>query len=361
MENNNANLNPDNSTTENQSSPVVQADETAETSLSLRRSPRVKRPRIPCGCCTTGMHVRTFTNIMGRRPLHTPSATAAQRSVKRKRVSRINPTTPAETGAEAEAIERPSTQTPRDRNNVGVSKRLGSIGRRRPIFAAATGRRVEECGEISFEATPTQTSGNSNNSGELPSVQVLPTKRLCLPPIPTDVAEDVEVATTALGPRSAQSVSLNMNLTVNIFSAFRNAATQTAIDNNQSTPIDAVDLQENADTQATANTSAVEDKKNDTFLIPFAEIKSEPESQAPSVFGDEDSNTIVNSTLLSTCKEESFTLPRPKEYYRQNPPSLEQSSSDEEDEADEEDEEDEEDKEDEENAEKSPESTIGFE
>ncbi|XP_060661646.1 uncharacterized protein LOC132795147 [Drosophila nasuta] len=320
MENNNANLNPDNSTTENQSSPVGQTDETAETSLTLRRSPRVKRPRIPCDCCTTGMHVRTFTNIMGRRPLHTPRATAAQRSVKRKRVSQINPTTPAETGA----VERPSTRTPRDRNNVGVPKRLRSIRRRRPIFTAATGRRVEECGEISFEATPTQTSGNSNNNGELASVQVLPPKRPCLPPIPTVVAADVDVATTALGPQSAQGVSLNMNFTVNIFSAFRNAATQT----------DALDLQENADTQATANTSAVEDKKK--ILIPFEEIKSESASQAPSVFGDKESNTIVNSTLLSTCKEESFTLPRPKEYYRQNPPSLEQSSSDEEDEEDEE-------------------------
>ncbi|XP_060661630.1 uncharacterized protein LOC132795139 isoform X2 [Drosophila nasuta] len=235
-------------------------------------------------------------------------------------------------------------------SDVGVPKRLRSIRRRRPIFTAATGRRVEECGEISFEATPTQTSGNSNNNGELASVQVLPPKRPCLPPIPTVVAADVDVATTALGPQSAQGVSLNMNFTVNLFSAFGNAATKTEFDNNQSTPIDARNLQENADTQATANTSAVEDKKK--ILIPFEEIKSEPASQAPSVFGDEESNTIVNSTLLSTCKEESFTLPRPKEYYRQNPPSLEQSSSDEENEEDEEDEEDE-------GSEESPESTRG--
>ncbi|XP_051858403.1 uncharacterized protein LOC117565081 isoform X1 [Drosophila albomicans] len=334
MENNNANLNPDNSTTENQSSPVGQTDETAETSLTLRRSPRVKRPRIPCDCCTTGMHVRTFTNIMGRRPLHTPRATAAQRSVKRKRVSQINPTPLAEAGALAEAVESPSTQTPRDRNNVGVPKRLRSIRRRRPIFTAATGRRVEECGEISFEASSSQTGGNSNNKGVLASVQVLPPKRPCLPPIPTVVAADVDVATTALGPQSAQGVSLNMNFTVNLFSAFGNAATQTEFDNIQSTQTDALDLQENADTQATANTSAVEDKKKS--LIAFVEIKSEPASQAPSVFGDEESNAIVNSTVLSTCKEESFTLPRPKEYYRQNPPSLEQSSSDEEDEGSEE-------------------------
>ncbi|KAH8377722.1 hypothetical protein KR093_006813 [Drosophila rubida] len=106
-------------------------EQSADNSTSLRRSQRLKATRVPCDCCTTGMHVRCYTSITGRRPLHTSRTSAVRRSLQAKRMPRINAT---------EAVERPASA--RSRNNSGSSTRnTRSIKRRRPLFESPEARR----------------------------------------------------------------------------------------------------------------------------------------------------------------------------------------------------------------------------
>ncbi|KAH8262871.1 hypothetical protein KR044_001271 [Drosophila immigrans] len=95
------------------------------SSTSLRRSLRIKQPKIPCACCTTGMHVRCYTNVEGRRPIHSPRA--VRRSL--KRTPRVNATA---------AVERFSSA----RNNAGLKRNLDYIKRRRPLFKGGSERKV---------------------------------------------------------------------------------------------------------------------------------------------------------------------------------------------------------------------------
>ncbi|KAL7740916.1 hypothetical protein ACLKA6_014076 [Drosophila palustris] len=81
--------------------PVASSTPENEQSLSaLRRSCRKKPSRAPCTDHQTGIRVRCFTNITGRRPIHTPRESKSRGSLRNTRKSR---------GSANEAPELPMT------------------------------------------------------------------------------------------------------------------------------------------------------------------------------------------------------------------------------------------------------------